>query len=138
MASKVEESLKDIQDRLRREKREQELQDGLAKAEAQVKDLESRISTERVTWVETLKGQLGQRGIAGKGLESHFEVRLKELERRWHEEKLELGAGAQEARTRKPTAFKKEFELQLEKEMAGSERRIGQVEAERDGFRKRA
>lgn len=135
MASKVEESLKDIQDRLRREKREQELHDGLAKAETQVKELESRISSERVTWVETLKTQLGQRESQEKELESHFELRLKELERRWHEEKLNW-AQTLRSKDEEVNRLKKEFDIQLEKEMTGSEKRISQVESEREGFRR--
>jgi len=46
LASKVEESLKDIQDRLRREKREQELQDSITKYESQIKDMEQRLASE--------------------------------------------------------------------------------------------
>ncbi len=135
MAAKVEESLKDIQDRLRREKREQELQDSLAKSELQVKELEQRVSAERQTWVETLKSQVGQRESQDKELERDFELKLKELERRWHEEKLGWSQ-ALRGKDEEVARLKREAEAAITAEKGNSEKRISQLETERDAFRR--
>jgi chromosome segregation ATPase len=86
-ATKVEESIRSIQDKLRREKREQELQEALSKAEVHVRELERRIIEERETWMQTMKAQLAQRDMQDKDLEQGVQLRIKDLERRWQEEK---------------------------------------------------
>lgn len=135
MASKVEESLKDIQDRLRREKREQELLEQLSKADAQVKELEQRVANERQTWVETLKTQLSQREGQEKELEHTFELKLKELERRWHEEKLGW-SHAIKNKEEDAIKLKREFELAVANERDGSEKNMSHLESERDSLKR--
>src|SRR5205085_2119576 len=83
VSAKVETSIKEIQDKLRREKREQELEDARRKAEARVAEMERRLGEEREAWVSTLKNQLGQRDQVTQEMETHFSARLKDLEFRW-------------------------------------------------------
>jgi chromosome segregation ATPase len=86
-AAKVEISLKELQDRMRRDRREQEAEESRSKLEKRASELESRLAQERETWVTTLKNQLGAREMQEKEVESHFATRLQEMERRWLEEK---------------------------------------------------
>jgi chromosome segregation ATPase len=86
-SAKVEISLKELQDRLRRDRREQEQEEGRLKLEKKAQELESRLAQERETWVATLKNQLGARESQEKEVENHFAMRLQEMERRWLEEK---------------------------------------------------
>lgn len=86
-AAKVEVSLKELQDRMRRDRREQESEESRSKLEKRAQDLEARLAQERETWVVTLKNQLGAREMQDKEVESHFSTRLQEMERRWLEEK---------------------------------------------------
>jgi hypothetical protein len=135
MSAKVEESLKDIQDRLRREKRDQELQENLSRAETQVKDLEQRMAAERQTWVETLKTQLTQREDQDRELERHFELQIKELERRWHEEKLGWSQ-AMKSREDELITLKRELEHAVAEEREQGEKRIAQLESEKESLRR--
>jgi len=87
LSSKVESSLKDIQDKLRRDRHEQEVQEERITLKSKVKDLETRLVQERETWMQTLKGQIQERETQSKDVEGHFIYRLQEMERRWLEEK---------------------------------------------------
>ena len=89
LSSKVESSLKDIQDRLRRDRHEQEVQEERLTLKSKVKDLETRLVAERETWMQTLKGQINERETQSKDVEGHFLYRLQEMERRWLEEKAQ-------------------------------------------------
>ena len=89
LSSKVESSLKDIQDKLRRDRHEQEVQEERLSLKSKVKDLETRLVTERETWMQTLKGQIQERETQSKDVEGHFIYRLQEMERRWLEEKAQ-------------------------------------------------
>jgi len=89
LSSKVESSLKDIQDKLRRDRHEQEVQEERLTLKSKVKDLESRLVSERETWMQTLKGQIQERETQSKDVEGHFIYRLQEMERRWLEEKAQ-------------------------------------------------
>lgn len=89
LSSKVESSLKDIQDKLRRDRHEQEVQEERLALKAKVKDLENRLVSERETWMQTLKGQIQERETQSKDVEGHFIYRLQEMERRWLEEKAQ-------------------------------------------------
>jgi hypothetical protein len=86
-SAKVEISLKELQDRLRRDRRDQEQEEAKLKLEKKAQELESRLAQERETWVVTLKNQLGARESQEKEVENHFAMRLQEMERRWLEEK---------------------------------------------------
>ena len=135
LASKVEESLKDIQDRLRREKREQELQENLSKSENQIRELEQRITAERQTWVETLKNQMGQKESQDKEIEYTFELRLKELEKRWHEEKMNW-AQALKNKEEELVRVKRETEQAMERVNADFEKKTSYLESERESLKR--
>ena len=87
IASRVELSIKDVQDKLRRDRRESEMEEGRLKMEARVQELEARLAQERETWVHTLKTQMGQRELQDRDMEGQFTQRIQEIERRWLEEK---------------------------------------------------
>ena len=88
-AAKVEVSLKELQDKLRRDRRDQENEEAKLKLERRSQELETRLAQERETWVTTLKSQLASRETQDKEVETHFAVRLQEMERRWLEEKAQ-------------------------------------------------
>lgn len=86
-SAKIEISLKELQERLRRDRREQEQEEMKLKLEKKAQELESRLAQERETWVVTLKNQLGARQSQESEIENHVALRLQEMERRWFEEK---------------------------------------------------
>ncbi|MDT8287119.1 MAG: hypothetical protein RQ748_08435 [Elusimicrobiales bacterium] len=108
LSSKVESSLKDIQDKLRRERRDQEVEEERLTLKSKIKELENRIVTERETWMQTLKGQMNERETQSKDVEGHFIFRLQEMERRWLEEKAQwqrtIGQKEDEVRSLKSSA----------------------------------
>lgn len=57
-AAKAEASLKDIQQRAQREKREKDVDDERAQLRDKVKELETRLHTERETWVSVMKAHI--------------------------------------------------------------------------------
>lgn len=87
LAAQVESTIKDVQDKIRRERREQEMQENRVGLEARIQELESRLTQERETWVSTLKGQLQTREVQERESEAHFTGRLQEMERKFLEEK---------------------------------------------------
>ncbi|OGS51526.1 MAG: hypothetical protein A3J79_04470 [Elusimicrobia bacterium RIFOXYB2_FULL_62_6] len=89
LSSKVESSLKDIQDKLRRDRHEQEVAEERMGLKAKIKELETRLVQERETWMQTLRGQMQERESSSKDVENHFVYRLQEMERRWLEEKAQ-------------------------------------------------
>jgi hypothetical protein len=88
-AAKVEVSIKELQERLRRDRREQESEESRLKLESKLGDMEQRLAQERETWVTTLRSQLQARDGQDKELEMHFGLRVQEMERRWLEEKAQ-------------------------------------------------
>ncbi|MEK7232449.1 MAG: hypothetical protein AAB268_01425 [Elusimicrobiota bacterium] len=86
-AAKVEVSLKELQDKLQRDRRDQDSEEARLKLERRAQELETRLAQERETWVATLKSQVASRETQDKEVETHFAVRLQEMERRWLEEK---------------------------------------------------
>ena len=86
-AAKVEVSLKELQDKLQRDRRDQDSEEARLKLESRAQELETRLAQERETWVATLKSQVASRETQDKEVETHFAVRLQEMERRWLEEK---------------------------------------------------
>ncbi len=86
-AAKVEVSLKELQDKLRRDRRDQDNEESKLKLEKKAAELEQRLAQERETWVTTLKSQMTTREAQEKEVETHFAMRLQEMERRWLEEK---------------------------------------------------
>jgi DNA repair protein SbcC/Rad50 len=118
LSSKVESSLKDIQDKLRRDRHEQEVQEERLTHKAKIKDLESRLVSDRETWMQTLKAQMQERETQSKDVEGHFIYRLQEMERRWLDEKAQwqkiISQKEDEVRTFRHAAEKqKELEDEL-------------------------
>jgi hypothetical protein len=86
-AARVEVSIRELQDKLRRDRRDAESEESRRGMELKVQELEARLAQERETWVTTLKNQMESREAQDKDVESHFAMRLQEMERRWLEEK---------------------------------------------------
>lgn len=86
-AAKVEIGLKELQDKLRRDRRDQDAEETRLKLEKRAQELEARMAQERETWVATLKNQMSARQSQEKEVETHFAMRMQEMERRWLEEK---------------------------------------------------
>ncbi|KAF0125787.1 MAG: trichohyalin [Elusimicrobia bacterium] len=127
LSSKVESSLKDIQDKLRRERRDQEVEEERLTLKSKVKELENRIVQERETWMQTLKGQMLERETQSKDVEGHFIFRLQEMERRWLEEKAQwqrtIGQKEDEVRSLKNSS-ERLTEVQQELRESGMERTL--------------
>lgn len=124
-AAKVEVSLKELQDKLRRDRREQEADEIKIKLERRAQELEARLAQERETWVTTLKSQLASRETQEKEVETHFAVRLQEMERRWLEEKAQW----------QKTALAKDDEVRtlrtLAEKLKGADVELSKVSGER-------
>ncbi|MBI4676144.1 MAG: hypothetical protein HY748_01035 [Elusimicrobia bacterium] len=86
-AAKVEVAIKELQDKIRRDRRDQESEELKHKLDTRVVELETRLAQERETWLVTLKNQMTQREVQDKDFESQLAGRLQEMERRWLEEK---------------------------------------------------
>jgi hypothetical protein len=86
-AARVEVSIKELQEKLRRDRRDAEVEENRRGMALKVQELEARLAQERETWVTTLKNQMQGREGQEKELEAHFAVRLQEMERRLLEEK---------------------------------------------------
>lgn len=89
LSSRVESSLKDIQEKMRRDRRDHEVEEERLSLKGRIKELETRLSQERETWMQTLKNQMAERETQGKDVEGHFVYRLQEMERRWLDEKAQ-------------------------------------------------
>jgi hypothetical protein len=131
VSAKVETSIKEIQDKLRREKREQELDESRRKAEMRATDMERRIAEEREAWVSTLKSQLGQRDQITQEMELHFSTRLKDLEYRWSQEKSSLENIVRE-RESDIVRVRQELTLKAEQEKSFWEDRLKSVSGEKE------
>ncbi|MCM2266442.1 MAG: hypothetical protein NDI60_01560 [Elusimicrobiales bacterium] len=89
LSSRVESSLKDIQEKMRRDRRDHEVEEERLGLKSKIKELETRLAQERETWMQTLKNQMAERETQGKDVEGHFIYRLQEMERRWLDEKAQ-------------------------------------------------
>ncbi|HCC46608.1 MAG TPA: hypothetical protein DEQ38_00580 [Elusimicrobia bacterium] len=89
LSSRVESSLKDIQEKMRRDRRDHEVEEERLTLRSKIKELESRLAQERETWMQTLKEQMSERETQGRDVEGHFIYRLQEMERRWLDEKAQ-------------------------------------------------
>ncbi len=88
-AARVESSIKDLQEKLRRDRRDQEQEESRLKLETKLQEMEARLAQERETWVVTLRNQMQSRETQDKEIEAHFSLRLQETERKWLEEKAQ-------------------------------------------------
>ncbi|MDD2806687.1 MAG: hypothetical protein PHV33_14140 [Elusimicrobiales bacterium] len=89
LSSRVETSLKDIQEKMRRDRRDHEVEEERLTLKSKIKEMESRLAQERETWMTTLKNQMSERETQGRDTEGHFIYRLQEMERRWLDEKAQ-------------------------------------------------
>lgn len=131
LSSRVESSLKDIQEKMRRDRRDHEVEEERLSLKGKIKEMEMRLSQERETWMQTLKNQLSERETQGKDVEGHFIYRLQEMERRWLDEKAqwqkEISSREETIRSLKSAAEKlRDLEdeyrrLSMEKEMTERE-----------------
>ncbi len=90
LSARVETALKEIQEKLRRERREQELEKARASAETRVVEMEKHLSEEHQTWVQVLRDQTAQRSIEAQKIEEVYSARLADAERHWSAEKQNL------------------------------------------------
>ncbi|MBI5630978.1 MAG: hypothetical protein HY921_08850 [Elusimicrobia bacterium] len=138
-AARVEVSLRELQEKLRRDRREQELEEERRKLEARLEELEERLAQERETWVTTLKNQVQAKDNQDRDIEIHFSQRLQEMERRWLEEKAQwqkLGlAKDEEIRTLKALSEKlKGADLELSRAVSDKkwlDSRVAELSQER-------
>jgi hypothetical protein len=124
-SARVEISIKELQEKLRRDRREAETEENRRVQQLKVQELEARLAQERETWVTTLKNQMGTREAQEKEVEGHFAMRLQEMERRWLEEK----AGWQKA------ALAKDEEIRnlrsLAEKLKGADAELSKTAAEK-------
>jgi hypothetical protein len=110
LSSRVESSLKDIQEKMRRDRRDHEIEEERLTLKSKIKELETRLAQERETWMQTLKNQMAERETQGRDVEGHFIYRLQEMERRWLDEKAqwqkEISVREEELRSLKSAAEK--------------------------------
>lgn len=113
LATKVELALKEMQERLRKDRQTQELDESRKKAEDRVKELERKLVEERETWMQTLKDQLEQKDVQDRDIEEYLSQRVGELEERWQEEKDGIISQLKE---KEETIIKQQQEYLLEEE----------------------
>jgi hypothetical protein len=89
LSSRVEQQIREMQDKLRRDKHEQELLESRGKAENQLKDLERRLAEERESWMAALKNQLKERELIEQDVEQNLSRKLREVEQRYQDEKIQ-------------------------------------------------
>jgi len=91
-AARVEASLKDIQQKMHRDIREREIEEERSELRSKVRELESKLVTERDSWVQLMRAQLqppappaaaAPSGEAAPGILA----RLDSIERKWAQEK---------------------------------------------------
>lgn len=131
-SAKVEVSLRELQDRLRRDRREQDQEEARVKLEKKAAELEARLAQERETWVATLKNQLSSRDSQEKEIETHFASRLQETERRWLEEK----AGWQKMTLAKDEEIR--VLRTLSEKLKGADSELSRTVADKKAFESRA
>ncbi len=86
-SARVEASLKDIQQKIQRDKREKEIEEERSLLREKVRELDSRLIAERESWVQILRTQLQappqQKTDAPAPAESAILARLESLEQKW-------------------------------------------------------
>ncbi len=135
-SARVESSLKELQDKIRRERRDQEGEESRLRLENKLREMEGRLAQERETWVATLKSQMQSRETKDKDVEGQFVSRIQEMERRWLDEKSQwqkiLSAKEEEVRNWKAVAEKlRSSEAELGKtllEKKWNEERLREIE----------
>ena len=126
-AARVEMSIRELQEKLRREHREAEAEEARRVLVAKVQDLEARLVQERETWGAALKNQM-QGGTQEHEAETHLAKRLEELEQHWLHEKAALAKD--ETAVHVQIAAQKEKEVvELKGELALARQQCAMLEA---------
>src|SRR5882672_6744241 len=102
-----------MQEKLRREKYEQELQESRGKAETQLKDMERRIAEERETWMVALKNQLKERESVEREVEQTLTRRLHDFEQQYQQEKNQWILSLKQ-KEEESNQLRRRFELEAE------------------------
>ena len=89
LSARVEQQIREMQEKLRRDKHEQEFLESRSKAENQLKDLERRLAEERESWMAALKNQLKERELIEQDVEQNLSRKLREMEQRYQDEKIQ-------------------------------------------------
>lgn len=120
LSIRVEQQLREMQDKLRREKHEQDLHESRNRAESQIKELERRINEERASWMLALKNQLKEREVIEQDVEKNLTRRLREADEHYQNEKSQWTAQLRQ---------KEEELLQLKRQIeVGAETAKGAIE----------
>ncbi|MBD3272651.1 MAG: hypothetical protein GF384_08970 [Elusimicrobia bacterium] len=90
LSSNIDVTLKDMQEKLRREQEIQELKGDYSRAQEQIQVMEDRLRSERETWVKTLQDHMSGREQQEQEMEVYFNRKLAALEQTWREEKNNL------------------------------------------------
>jgi hypothetical protein len=126
LSVRVEQQLREMQEKLRREKYEQELQDSRGKAENQLKEMERRIGEERETWMTALKNQLKEREVVEREVETNLNRRIHDLEQRYLEERNQWTLSLRQ-KEEDLSQERRRFQLETEKWKEALEEREEQV-----------
>ena len=143
-SSKVEASLKDIQQKLQRDKRERELDEERSELKQKLHELESKLISERETWVQVMKSQLGAAAPQAQPqqpaqpiVENVFATKLEELGAKWERERRQLEQEAQQ-RVKAAESASEERVRSLEQKLQDSSRmtdRLSEMERKLDSLR---
>lgn len=90
LSSRVEISLKEMQEKLDREQKTSELEAAYQRAQERIGEIEQRMNAERETWVKTLHEQVSGRDLQEQETELLFSQKLSAIEKIWQNEKEEL------------------------------------------------
>ncbi|HOJ85887.1 MAG TPA: hypothetical protein PLN68_03075, partial [Elusimicrobiales bacterium] len=89
LAAKLENSIRDVEEKIKRTQQEKALEEEKNQLKAKIKELETRLIQERETWMQTLKSQIKDKEKESKDIEEHFILRFQEFERKFLDEKAQ-------------------------------------------------
>ncbi|MEK6544901.1 MAG: hypothetical protein AABZ44_10745 [Elusimicrobiota bacterium] len=113
LSMRVEANLRDIQEKLRRDHRERELELSRSKLENQIKEMERKLAVEREAWMEALKAQGAKREVEDKAIEERMGGKLRDIENRYAQERTRM-AGKLEEKNREIEDHKRQMLLKEE------------------------
>ena len=129
--SKVEQQIREMQEKLRREKHEQEILESRNKAETQLKDLERRLTEERESWMGALKNQLKERELIEQDVEQTLTRKLREAEQRFQDEKNQW-TGLFRQKEEELSQLRRHLQLETDRMKEAIEEKESQIEQARD------
>jgi epidermal growth factor receptor substrate 15 len=131
LSSKVEQQIREMQEKLRREKHEQEILESRSKAENQLKDLERRLTEERESWMVALKNQLKEREMIEQDVEKNLSRRLREAEERFQDEKNQWTTATRQ-KDEEISQLRRQVQLEAENLKEAVEEKEEQLEQNRE------